>query len=234
MHDRISKARSKASRKRRAHRSSNPNKGSSNSNRSALNRRGNSSRRAQPPPQQQHPQQQQQRAQHPQQQQHAQQPQQQQRAQAQQQQRPQQANQQQQPQRPQQQARAWQQQRGWAPQGAWQGHATWQQDRAQHWATDHRDWTERGGYGGYYVPQITYNLYFGSEHFFRLRTLPVIFDGYPRFQYGGYSFLLVDPYPENWAYDWYTSDDVYIDYEDGYYLYDTRYPYVRLAVTIAL
>jgi hypothetical protein len=27
--------------------------------------------------------------------------------------------------------------------------------------------------------------------------------GYPRFQYGGFSFMLVDPWLEYWAEDWY-------------------------------
>ena len=58
--------------------------------------------------------------------------------------------------------------------------------------------------------------------------------GYPRFEYGGYSFLLVDPWPELWAEDWYSSDDVYIDYSDGYYLHNRRYPNVRLAISVVL
>jgi hypothetical protein len=59
--------------------------------------------------------------------------------------------------------------------------------------------------------------------------------GYPRFEYGGYSFLLVDPWPEYWSDNWYASDDLYVDYDnDGYYLFDRNYPQVRLAVTIAL
>jgi hypothetical protein len=58
--------------------------------------------------------------------------------------------------------------------------------------------------------------------------------GYPRFEYGGYSFLLVDPWPEYWSDNWFDSDDLYIDYNDGYYLYDRRYPQVALAVTIML
>lgn len=141
---------------------------------------------------------------------------------------------QQQPERTREQAQAWQQQRGWAPQGSWQGHETWQQSRAQNWSSDHRTWTQRGGYGGYYVPQASFVLYFGSQHFFRLQTRPVIYLGYPRFEYGGFSFLLVDPYPEYWADNWYSSDDVYIDFDDGYYLYNRGYPQVRLAITIAL
>jgi hypothetical protein len=58
--------------------------------------------------------------------------------------------------------------------------------------------------------------------------------GYPRFEYGGYSFLLVDPYPGNWSPNWYVSDDVYIDYDNGYYLHDSSYPGVSLAITVAL
>jgi len=84
------------------------------------------------------------------------------------------------------------------------------------------------------VPQASFNLYFGSQHFFRISTRPVIYQGYPRFEYGGYSFLLLDPWPEYWSLDWYASDDVYIDYDDGYYLYNRRYPDVGLAITLAL
>ena len=158
----------------------------------------------------------------------------QQRTQAQPQPQPQQTRVQQHPQRTQQQAQTWQQQKGWQQQGSWQGHATFQQDRAQHWASDHRTWAQRGGYGGSYIPQASFSLYFGSQHYFRIGALPVIYMGYPRFNYDGYSFLLVDPWPENWSDSWYAADDVYIDFDDGYYLYDRRYPGIRLAVMIAL
>jgi hypothetical protein len=66
---------------------------------------------------------------------------------------------------------------------------------------------------------------------------PTIYLGYPRFAYGGYSFLLVDPWPEYWADNWYATDDVYIaydDYDNGYYLYNRRYPAIRLAISVAL
>ena len=164
----------------------------------------------------------------------AQQPQQQ-RAQQTQQQRPQQqqVQQQQQPQRTQQQAVAWQQQKGWQNQGAWPAHSTWQQDRAQQWSSQHRTWSQRGGYGGYYIPQNTFDLSFGSQHWFRMPS-PVFYMGYPRFSYGGFSFLLVDPYPESWAVNWYSTDDVYIAYDNGYYLYDRRYPGVGLAITVEM
>jgi hypothetical protein len=137
-------------------------------------------------------------------------------------------------QRSQQQARTWQQQKGWSRNGAWQGHDSWDQNRAHNWASDHRTWAQRGGYGGFYIPQASFGIYFGSQHFFRIHSRPVIYMGYPRFQYGGYSFLMLDPWPEYWSDTWYDSDDVYIDYDDGYYLYNRRYPDVRLAVTIVL
>jgi len=61
--------------------------------------------------------------------------------------------------------------------------------------------------------------------------------GYPRFSYGGFSFLLVDPWPSDWDQNWYSDDDVYVDYDyndGGYYLYNRRYPQERLAVTIVM
>jgi len=121
--------------------------------------------------------------------------------------------------------------------GGWQGHATFQQNRSQNWSSDHRDWRQRGGYGGYYIPQATFSLSFGSQHFFRLGGLPSMYMGYPRFSYGGFSFLLVDPWPGDWDENWYADDDVYVDYDyndGGYYLYNRRYPQERLAITIVL
>jgi hypothetical protein len=185
-------------------------------------------RQAQPAPQ---------RAQQAPQQQRAQQEQQQQRGQLQQQPQAQQRSilsQTQQPQRSRQQAQSWQQQRGWLKQGGgWQGHDNFQQDSSRNWNSDHRTWSQRGGYGGYYIPQTSFNLYFGRQHYFRFRTAPVMYLGYPRFEYQGISFLLLDPWPANWSQDWYEAEDLYIDYDDdGYYLYNRDYPQQRLAITI--
>jgi hypothetical protein len=144
----------------------------------------------------------------------------------------QQASAQQPPARSPQQAQAWQKQRGW--QGGWKGNDTWQGDRAQRWTSDHRTWAQRGGYGGSYIPQASFNLNFGDAHFFRLTGQPVMDMGYPRFEYRGYSFLLVDPYPEYWAANWYELDDVYIAYDDGYYLCNRNYPQVQLAVIVEM
>jgi hypothetical protein len=109
------------------------------------------------------------------------------------------------------------------------------QSRAGSWATDHRTWQQRGGYTGYRVPDDRFKLYFGTGHFFRIGSLPLLFvGGYPRFQYDGYWVTLMDPWPETWPPLWYEADNVYIDWGgDGYYLYDSNYPGIALAVTIS-
>jgi hypothetical protein len=54
-------------------------------------------------------------------------------------------------------------------------------------------------------------------------------EGAPGFFYGGYSFVLVDAWPAEWAYD----DDCYVDYVDGeYFLFDLRHPGVRIALMV--
>ena len=102
-------------------------------------------------------------------------------------------------QRSEQQAREWQQRRGWQQSGAWQGEKDWRQSRARRWENEHRSWGQRGGYGGAYIPESRFRMYFGPQHYFRIRTRPVMYRGYARFAYGGFSFLLVDPYPESWS-----------------------------------
>jgi hypothetical protein len=111
----------------------------------------------------------------------------------------------------------------------------WQQHRSQHWDSDHRDWRQRGGYHGYRIPEDRYRGYFGQDHGFRIYGLPfLVVGGYPRFQYHGYWLSAVDPWPEYWGNDWYDNDDVYVTYaDDGYYLYNRRYPNVAIAISIS-
>lgn len=110
----------------------------------------------------------------------------------------------------------------------------WQQHRARSWESEHRTWQQRGGYNGYRIPDATFRISFGEVHTFRIYSLPVLIVGEsPRFQYGGFWFSLVDPWPETWSDDWYETDDVYIDYYgDGYYMYNRRHPGVRIAITV--
>ncbi|GEM_PF-1279725 len=134
------------------------------------------------------------------------------------------------------QARQWQQQRGWVRQGGgWQGNNRgWTQNRAQEFRSQQRTWVQRGGYGGYVIPQNRFNLQFGKGHVFRLHNRPSIVRGYPHFRYGGYQFMMVDPWPESWGNDWYRDDDVYVDYDDGYYLHNRRDPGSRIAISVVL
>ena len=112
----------------------------------------------------------------------------------------------------------------------------WQGERAHSWQSEHRSWQQRGGYNGYRVPDDRFRGYYGQDHGFRIYRLPVmVVGGHRRFQYGGYWFGLVDPWPEHWSNDWYDSDDVYVDYYgDGYYLYNRRYPSDRIAISFYL
>ncbi len=110
----------------------------------------------------------------------------------------------------------------------------WQRRRAHTWRYEHHDWRERGGYDGFRIPSDRFRDAFGRDHPFRVHGLPrVVIGGFPRFQFGGYWFRLVDPWPESWADDWYETDDVYIDLiDDGYYLHNLRHPDDLVAVRV--
>jgi hypothetical protein len=114
--------------------------------------------------------------------------------------------------------------------------SAWQEHRSQRWDSDHRNWQQRGGYNGYRIPDDRYRGYFGQDHGFRIYGLPfLVVGGYPRFQYEGYWISLVDPWPEYWGNDWYDNDDVYVTYaNNGYYLYNRRYPNVGIAISISM
>jgi hypothetical protein len=80
------------------------------------------------------------------------------------------------------------------------------------------------------IPDEKFRAQFGRSHTFRAQR-PEVVNGQPRFQYGGYSFILIDVWPPDWAY----TDDCYIDYIDGeYFLFDLRHPGVRIALTVVL
>ncbi|HEY6127417.1 MAG TPA: hypothetical protein VIW23_04470 [Candidatus Acidoferrum sp.] len=119
---------------------------------------------------------------------------------------------------------------------AHQQQVAFQNNRAHSWQSEHRTWQQRGGYSGYRVPDDRFRQYYGEDHAFRIYSLPVVFiGGGQRFQYGGYWFGLIDPWPEYWSSDWYDSDDVYVNYdEDGYYLYNRRYRNDRVAISFYL
>jgi outer membrane biosynthesis protein TonB len=80
------------------------------------------------------------------------------------------------------------------------------------------------------IPDDRFRSNFGRNHEFRIGS-PQIVDGYSRFQYGGYWFGFVQPWPNGWYY----SDDVYVDYIDGaYYLCNPYYPGTRVSIIVVL
>jgi hypothetical protein len=80
------------------------------------------------------------------------------------------------------------------------------------------------------IPDDRFRSNFGSGHNFRIGS-PRMVGGYSRFQYGGYWFGFVQPWPVGWYY----TDDVYIDYLDGgYYLCNPSYPGVRVGISVIL
>ena len=80
------------------------------------------------------------------------------------------------------------------------------------------------------IPDDKYRAHFGREHTFHVGH-PTIVEGRPRFQYGGYSFVIAQAWPTGWGYD----DDVYvIDVNGVYYLVDVAHPDVQLELQVVL
>jgi hypothetical protein len=110
----------------------------------------------------------------------------------------------------------------------------WQEHRAKNWQSEHHTWQDRGGYKGYHIPDARYRGHFGPSHGFRMSSFPlVVVGGFPRFQFGGFWFSVMDPWPEYWADGWYGTDDLYVEFSGGgYYLCNRRYPTDLIALTV--
>jgi hypothetical protein len=80
------------------------------------------------------------------------------------------------------------------------------------------------------IPDDRFRSNFGREHVFVI-SQPEMVGGYSRFQYGGFWFGFVQPWPVGWYY----TDDVYVDYVDGgYYLYNPYYTGARVSISVVL
>ena len=80
------------------------------------------------------------------------------------------------------------------------------------------------------IPDDRFRSNFGRGHDFHMGN-PVLVGGYSRFQYGGFWFGFVQPWPSGWYY----TDDVYIDYVDGgYYMYNPYYPGARFSISVVI
>ncbi|HTA48173.1 MAG TPA: hypothetical protein VK930_01875 [Verrucomicrobiae bacterium] len=73
-----------------------------------------------------------------------------------------------------------------------------------------------------------FRAHFGREHYFAVGHVTMV-AGHPHFAYGGYRFEIGQPWPARWAY----TDHCYIDFAGGgYFLFNPRYPGVRVAVAV--
>jgi flagellar motor protein MotB len=82
--------------------------------------------------------------------------------------------------------------------------------------------------GGGRIPADKFKANFGQQHSFRVNE-----GDYRnhRFQYGGYSFGFVDPWPSNWLY----TQNVYVIEINGvYYLCNASFPGVNLTLSFTL
>jgi hypothetical protein len=78
------------------------------------------------------------------------------------------------------------------------------------------------------IPADKYKASFGQQHTFRVSQSDY---RNHRFQYGGYSFGFVDPWPSNWLY----TQNVYVVEIDGmYYLCNASYPGVNLTLSFTM
>jgi outer membrane biosynthesis protein TonB len=96
------------------------------------------------------------------------------------------------------------------------------QQSAQHSQRD--DNRGNGGHGR--ISDEHYRASFGSGHNFHVNRGDY---DHRRFNYGGYSFGFIDPWPAAWYY----TDDVYVVYDDGgYYMYNAGHPGMRISVNV--
>lgn len=91
-----------------------------------------------------------------------------------------------------------------------------------------RKYTARAGERVVRDPDREFEANFGREHRFHMAR-PTIVEGFPRFEYHGFSFVVEEPWPEYW----YDDDDYYIVHERGtYYLRNYDDPGVEVQVVL--
>jgi hypothetical protein len=78
------------------------------------------------------------------------------------------------------------------------------------------------------IPDAQFRASFGRGHTFHVSRSDFA-GGSRRFQYGGFWFAMVNPWPVGWLY----TDSVYVDYMNGgYFLCDPFHPGVYLSITV--
>jgi hypothetical protein len=80
------------------------------------------------------------------------------------------------------------------------------------------------------IPDDKFRAQFGRQHTFKINRTTTA-QGQPGFQYGGYTFVIVDAWPAGWV----DTDECYVDYVDGeYFLFDLLHPGVGVAIVVVL
>jgi hypothetical protein len=78
------------------------------------------------------------------------------------------------------------------------------------------------------MEEIHYRERFGRQHHFRMERIVVV-EGHPRFQHGGYWFVMARPLPPGWR----QTDEVYVErVNDNYYMYSPVHPGIRISINI--
>ena len=80
------------------------------------------------------------------------------------------------------------------------------------------------------IPDDKFRAQFGRQHTFKVSRTTTA-QGQPGFQFGGYTFVIVDAWPAGWV----DTDECYVDYVDGeYFLFDLLHPGVGVAIMVVL
>ncbi len=78
------------------------------------------------------------------------------------------------------------------------------------------------------IPEAKFRASFGRSHTFHVNRSEFA-NGSGRFQYGGFWFNVLNPWPAGWLY----TDNVYVDYlNGGYFLCDPVHPGVYISINI--
>jgi hypothetical protein len=83
-----------------------------------------------------------------------------------------------------------------------------------------------------HIPDPKFKANFGRQHKFAVKQVintTTVVAGQTQFVYGGYTFIILDPWPSEWLF----TDDCYIDYvDDEYFLFDVFHPGIRIALFV--
>ena len=85
-----------------------------------------------------------------------------------------------------------------------------------------------------HIPDAKSKASFGKQHTFPAKRVitntTVIVPNQTQFVFEGYTFIFLDPWPEDWLF----TDDCYIEYvDDEYFLFDNLHPGIRVGLFVA-